>query len=243
MDHSIAAADSKFNQIWDDMDPGEKRAFSEHIIEELSFEPECLATGSVWVKVTVKLILREAETFRIPTRGRGGRDSEGLDSLSPAELTQAYYYMNGCSDADIAHEREVSIKTVKHHKKSLIRRTGASTLKEALDLVAPLVEARKDELTLGRRSGIHYRHYFNPSQIQTLKLLAQRLSVEEIAERTGKTRCGAYGYIQNLYTKLGVHCAKDAVTQAQRLHLIDGPTPWSDHPTPGRLVESSIHQV
>lgn len=114
-------------------------------------------------------------------------------------MTQAYYYINGYSDRDIVKERDLCASTVCGHKKSLIRRTGAATLEEALELVAPLVEARKDELCIGQRRGRHYREHFNESQIDVLKLLAQRLSVRDIAQKTDRSEKTAYDYLCTLF--------------------------------------------
>lgn len=221
----------EFESIWNDMDLSEKRALAGHIIEELSFEPDGPSECPGWVKVNLRLILREPEVFRIPTRGRGGRASTGLDSLSATELTNAYYYMKGCSDADIAQERDVSIATVRGQKCSLIRRTGVATLEEALEMVAPLVEARSEELRLGQRSGRHYREHFTEAQVEALRLLAQRLSTRDIAEHTRRSVGTAYKYLCKLYRKLGVGSRAEAVAEARRRHIIDGPTPWSSAPT------------
>lgn len=220
-----------FPKVWDEMDLHEKRTFGSYVIEELSFEPD----GN-WVDVHLKLILTDPEVHRVPVRGRGGRNATGLDALSRTELTLAYYCIQGCTDEEIAADRDVALPTVKYQKALLLKRCGTKDLAEALSLVSPIVEARKEELLIGRRCGLHYKEHFTPLQIEVLRHLAQGFRTREIGRRIGRTQKAVCGVLNHLYLKLDCHCARDAVAAAQRLHLIAGPNEWSYRPTEKQLA-------
>lgn len=209
----------------------EKKTFASYVVESLTFEPD----SGRWVDVRLRLILGEEEVLRVPRRGRGGRGSTGLDTLSRAELTTAWYYIHGYSEMEMAKDRDVMVTSVRDHRGSLIRRTGATSLEEALAMVAPLVEARIDELLVGQRRGPRFADIFTNAQLNVLSLLSERLSTRQIAERMGRTQSTIGGHLARLYRKLGVGKAADAVREAQRRHLIGGPTPWSSCPTRRQL--------
>lgn len=234
LEHAVGLL-RQFPVLWAAMDLGEKRALAAHVIDELAFEPES-ASSFRWVSVRLKLILRDPVILRVPTRGRGGRESVGLDSLSRAELTAAYYYLRGYNDQQIAQDRDVCLRAVRCHKASLVRRTGAGDLAEALEMVAPLVEARQEELQLGRRRGRHFREHFTDDQLRVLQSLSEGASVKQMAVQLGKSNRAIHGALYRIYGKLGVHSAKEAVAEARRRRLVSGTGGLPDRPTEKQLV-------
>jgi DNA-binding NarL/FixJ family response regulator/DNA invertase Pin-like site-specific DNA recombinase len=230
LDHALSIL-RDFDALWEGMSLSERKTFASYVVESLVFEP-----NGLWVDVRLKLLLREEVVLKVPRRGRGGRLSDGIDSLSRMELTAAYYYLQGYSDAQIAQERDVCLNAVLSHRASLIRRTGAKDLNEALALVASTVEARKDELLIGVRRGRHYKEYFTDYQVSVLRALAEGLSVAQIAEQTGTSVAATTGALHKLYRKLDVHSARQAVIEARKKHLIPGTSEFSDRPTPNQLA-------
>lgn len=217
----------QFPSVWKSMDMDEKRTLASYIIDELSMERD-----GIWVNIRVKFILGREAFLRVPIRGRGAR-GEGLESLSRAHLTLANYYLHGWNDHQIAEDKDVSIRTIRMQKSELIKSTGTTSLEEALDAVAYLVNERQEELTFGRRLENPAKRRFTQRQVATLKLLAQHLTVREIAERMG---CSVSGlHVDRLYEKLGSQNRKQALVAARKLHLIDYVTVDSDRPTSKQL--------
>jgi len=215
----------EFPRLWASMGIAEKRALASYVIESLTLEPD----GN-WVKVHLKLIVSEPETFRVAVRRYARGSDNGLDSLSRSELTLVYYYLQGYSDRQIAQERDIAIRTVFFQKHNLIKRVGMSTLEETLRVVAPLVEARKEELLIGKRGWgkSRDRYDLSPWQRQVVELVVEKLSVPEMAQRTGRTERAVREVISILHDRFGTHNRRDLVAAAQKVHLVSGPTIWSD---------------
>ena len=218
---------ARFSELWENgLSLDEKKCFASYVIDSLTLE----ADGN-WVILRLQLILGEEETDRIPIRGQGGRNAVGLEALTPAELTLAYYYLEGYAEKEVAEARQVSIQNIRLQKMMLLKRTGAEGLDEALEIVAPIVELRKDELLIGRRIGPSHKDKFTPLQIRHLELLAAGLCNYEIAKTTGRTESAVRSVIVALYRKLNAHSASEAIKSARERHLISGTSEWSDRLT------------
>ena len=217
--------------IWDSMDVYERRALASYVIQELVFHPQ-----DRLVEVHLRLILSEPEVFQAPIRGRGGRKSTGLSSLSATELTTAYYLAQGCEEKEIASKRNVSADTIYMHKRRLLKCVGAADLPEALKMVAPIVESRKDELLLDKDRSRSFRDRFSNHEIKILKLLAQGKTKREIGKSTERSAATIAKQVQRIYEKLCVHTAREAIRKAQARHLIEGSSVWSERPTPKQMA-------
>lgn len=225
-----AEALKDFDGVWESLELDEKRAFADYLIEHLRF-----SFDDTTVQVALKLVFTDEQVLSFPSRGRGGRTSTGLDTLSVAELTTAHFLLQGHSQKEIAEIRGVHLDSVREYVRFLVRRTGASSLDEALEIVRPVVEERKDELMLDRRRGRRFEEIFTPRQIQILELTAQGLKMHEIGQLLGIDKFTVGHHRRTIYQKLGVHRAQDALRLARERGLISGANEWSDKPTPEQM--------
>ncbi len=91
---------------------------------------------------------------------------------------------------------------------------------EALDGLLPRERARA-EAVLGQRDdeGLH-PHPLTPRQVEVLRLIAEGLSDQEIAERLVLSEHTVHRHVANIYTRLGCSSRAAAVAQASRRNLI-----------------------
>jgi len=220
---------SRFSQVWDSLELSEKRAFASYVIDgPITFRP--LPNR---VEVTLKPIPSdEAQSFIVYRRGRGGRGSVGLESLSLSELTTAYYFLQGLDENGISKARDISIDAIRGYRASLIKRAEAGSLEEALQRVAPMVAERESELLIGKRwNSRHFRREFTEMHKQILELKARGLTNREVAKKLGTSPESIASVIRRIFWKLDVNSMKDAVAAAREIHIIPGPTIWSEKPT------------
>ncbi|MHB9125629.1 MAG: LuxR C-terminal-related transcriptional regulator [Armatimonadota bacterium] len=219
-----------FSQVWDELQIHEQRAVASHLLDgRIVFQP---VEKPMAVDVDLPFILGEKHTFRVFRRGRGGRGTTGSDSLSLTELVSVFYYRQGLSDKEIAIARDISLDSVRMHKASIIKRTGARSLEEALEIAAPVLEKRRDEIDLSKRvKGRHFRREFTDLHKRILELKAQGLKDKEAAKQVESSVKSFRNIIRRIFWKLGVTGIKDAIATARELHLIPGHNMWSAMPT------------
>jgi DNA-binding CsgD family transcriptional regulator len=137
------------------------------------------------------------------------RGQSGVAAVAPEYLNEARAISRKCEgDAEVdvvaldGHRTRLlaSMAPVRDRDANVVGRVGVGYVRGAVAPTAP-----------GR---------LTPRQHETLRLLAQGLSTDEIASRLGVTRETARNYIRRLLRSLGVRSRLEAVVRGRELGLI-----------------------
>jgi LuxR family transcriptional regulator, maltose regulon positive regulatory protein len=91
---------------------------------------------------------------------------------------------------------------------------------EALDGLLPRERARAEAVLAQRDDEGLDAHPLTPRQVEVLRLIAEGLSDQEIAERLVLSEHTVHRHVANIYTRLGCSSRAAAVAQASRRNLI-----------------------
>lgn len=169
---------------WDRLTRGEQTALLGTLIEDLSVHP--VEDG---VNMTLKLVMQESEMFVLPRPRPETHKVGGAEQIGLSELTTAYYFTQGYSKNEAAKIRNLGPRTITAHLRRICLQTQAETLEQALVMLAPVLEIRKDELYIGRRVPTAPYEMTNrelkPEEIYLLELVRSGLSHRQVARSLG----------------------------------------------------------
>lgn len=208
-----------FEPLWDTMPAGERREFLRQI------DPHMTVT-----RRETDLVLQVTPGFTAPVtvtmpcrniKRKGRRRSA---DLTPRLLAMLALWDRGMTYAQIAREWDVAVGTVEVYGKEIRAKLKVKTLDEAVDLMAERIAACGPALlTKGRAAKRPKR---DPNQlteplIEILKLLAVDQRCVQIAGTLDKDKSTISRQMKQLYSRLGVTNAKQAVERGRELGLIE----------------------
>lgn len=217
---SAAALVKEVPKLWTAMTLEEKRQLASVLVESLTCEPT--PTG---VALHVSTITTGDETLRFYVRAKAPQDCGDLYAIGPSLLTTAYYLRQGLSIREIASARGITAEAVATQVSALRRITGVKAIQAVNEALAPVIDARADELYVaGRKPPKTGRRAktWTARQVELLELRARGLTLPQTAKEMGIRFAGASSIQVRVFKKLGVHCVRDAVRAALELGLIQG---------------------
>lgn len=176
--HAAPAAEALrgLAQLWDAMDISKRIQLIECLVEDVTLEPT-----QTHVLLTLKLIFSEPVSYQIYVHRKSCK-SKTLDGATAAQLTTAYYILQGLCMAQIAKIEGTGLGNLYTHKAALLRRAGTKDVDAMLRMVAPVVEERKHELLLGARGKPERRRPLTQMEERVVRLIASGVTRSKIME-------------------------------------------------------------
>lgn len=133
-------------KLWDRATVAEKRELMPHLVENLTCEPT--AAG---VTVHIGFVSGDLADVQFYVRAKVSQDCGDLWAIGPWLLTTAYYLQQGLTVKEIAVARGITAGRVAAQVSQLRRLTGVKDLALVLEKLAPVLDARADELHIDGR--------------------------------------------------------------------------------------------
>lgn len=133
-------------KLWDRATVEEKRELVSRLVEHVTCEPT--DTG---VSVHLGFITDDAADIRFYIRAKVPQDCGDLWAIAPSLLTTAHHLQQGLSIREIAAVRNLAVGLVASQVSVLRRMTGCKEVVAVVDALAPVIEARTDELHMNGR--------------------------------------------------------------------------------------------
>ncbi len=216
-----------FDELWDSMSLDERRTFFDYLVEKLTISPR---TDDFAIQL--KTILQEEVVLTVP-RTQHRCLQEQL--LTRSVMCTAQLLSQGHSSAQIAMERDLSVRTVYRHREQVRNLSSKGDLAEALQRVKKAFVHEQEESVSHRNRKSPFHERFTARQLQLLGLLAQRRTNHEIAAAIGIKKQTVASMRQVLYRKLEVNNWKDALKIAYQRQLIPALPQNEEKPTKRQL--------
>ena len=218
----------RFREIWDSSNLAEKRELARELVDDLTvvYEGE-----HVQMKLRSALGTEHSCCIR-PT----GNPITGISALNQTQLISVYYLAAGKSCSEIAHIRNMRLRTIYGHQARLLELAETAGLNAALKLAAPMVAARIDQQII--ESDLEFKRSVSigEMELQLMNLLSRKLTLVRAASEMHIKPSRAATLRQEVYTKLGVHSLGEALASLRRRHLIAGTSTWSDVLTDNQMA-------
>jgi DNA-binding NarL/FixJ family response regulator len=125
----------------------------------------------------------------------------------------------------IAERCGLRAHTLQLYRSRLVKATGARDLKEALEMLAPILAAQQEEGALDKNQAGIAGNGITEYEVGLLLLIAKRYTITEIADKLGIPTKEVERCRYTLYRKLGVTTSLDALATAIERNLISNILP------------------